>query len=95
MFLVYFDSWDHHILNLLPILIIIIFALPRQSNVTKRYVKPTFFFISFLDLLCFGIYFLLEPWFPYNFGSTIFLLISFIGICKLGITYTLKTSPGD
>ena len=86
MFLVYFDSWDHHLLNLTPILIILIFNLPRQSEVTNKYIKPTLFFVSFLDLLCMAIYLLIETWFPFNFGTTIFLLITLYGICKLSLS---------
>lgn len=95
MFLVYFDSWDHHILNLTPILIILIFLLPRKSEVTRKYVKPTLFFISFLDLLFMGIYLLVEPWFPFNFGTTIFLIITLFGICNLGLDNASKVREID
>jgi len=83
MFLVYFDSWDHHLLILIPILIIIVFNLPRQSEITNKYIKPTLFFVAFIDILCMAIYVLVEQWFPFNFGTTIFLVITLIGIYKL------------
>ncbi|MFX1504247.1 MAG: glycosyltransferase family 87 protein, partial [Promethearchaeota archaeon] len=47
MFLGYFDTWDHHLLVLTPLLIIIIFNLPRNSDLTKKFIKPSFFFFNF------------------------------------------------
>lgn len=82
MLLVYFDSWDHHLVILTPILIVIIFILPKQSEITRKYIKPSFLFFSFLDLAFMGIWFLTRSFFPFNFASTIFLVITFIGICK-------------
>ncbi|MFX1315704.1 MAG: glycosyltransferase family 87 protein [Promethearchaeota archaeon] len=81
MLLAYFDSWDHHLLNLIPILIIIIFNLPRDSKITYS-IKPSFFFFSFFDLAFVGIWYLTYPLFPYNFESTFFLLITFYAISK-------------
>ena len=49
MLLAYFDSWDHHLLNLTPLLIIIIFNLPRSSKTTRKYIKPGFIFLNFFD----------------------------------------------
>ncbi|NHJ25222.1 MAG: DUF2029 domain-containing protein [Candidatus Lokiarchaeota archaeon] len=79
MLLTYFDSWNHHLLNLIPLLIIILFTLPRKSEIVD-YIKPSLFFFSFFDLVFLGMWFLTYPIFPYNFGSTFFLLITFIGI---------------
>ncbi|MFX1343628.1 MAG: glycosyltransferase family 87 protein [Promethearchaeota archaeon] len=81
MLLVYYDSWDHHLLNLTPILIIMIFNLPRHSEITNS-IKPSLFFFSFFDLAFVGIWYLIYPIFPYNFESTFFLLVSFYGILK-------------
>ena len=82
MLIAYFDSWNHHLLILTPFLIIIIFNLPRNSDITKKFIKPSFFFLNFLDLAFMGLWFLIENWFPFNFESTIFLLLIFYGICK-------------
>ncbi|MFX1573895.1 MAG: glycosyltransferase 87 family protein [Promethearchaeota archaeon] len=79
MLIAYFDSWDHHLLILTPFLILIIFNLPRNSDITKRFIKPSFFFFNFFDLLFMGIAYI---WFHFNFESTIFLLLIFYGICK-------------
>ena len=81
MLLSYFDSWDHHLLNLIPLLIIIIFNLPRNSQITNS-IKPSFFFFCFFDLAFVGIWYLIYPLFPYNFECTISLLITFYGISK-------------
>ena len=82
MFLGYFDSWDHHLLILTPLLIIIIFNLPRDSDLTKKFNKPSFFFLNFFDLAFMGIWFLIKNWFPFNFMSTIFLLLIFYSLSK-------------
>ncbi len=81
MLLAYFDSWDHHLLNLTPILILIIFNMPRQSKITGS-IKSSLFFFSFFDLAFVGIWYLIYPLFPYNFVPTIFLIIIFYGISK-------------
>ena len=86
MLLAYFDSWDHHLLNLTPLIIIMLFNLPRGSEITKRYVKPSFFFLNFLGLVFTGLFWLTQLLFPFNFVSTIFLVFIFIGVSK----YCLK-----
>jgi len=94
MLLGYFDSWDHHLLILIPLLIVIIFNLPRNSEITNKFKKSLIFF-SFFDLAFMGIWFLTTPfWFPYNFASTIFLILVFYGIFKYGFYHTNK-SKGD
>jgi hypothetical protein len=85
MLLTYFDSWDHHLLNLTPILIIIMFNLPRHSKLTDP-IKLSLFFFSFFDLAFVGIWYLIYPLFPYNFGATFFLFIAFYAITKHCLT---------
>ncbi|MBY9009596.1 MAG: DUF2029 domain-containing protein [Candidatus Lokiarchaeota archaeon] len=82
MFLAYFDSWDHHLLNLTPLLIIMLFNLPRNSEITRKYIKPSFFFLSFLGLVFTGIFWLTDTFFPFNFASTIFLVLIYIGVSR-------------
>ncbi|MFX1427427.1 MAG: glycosyltransferase family 87 protein [Promethearchaeota archaeon] len=77
MFLCYFDTWDHHLLNLIPLLIIILFNLARQSDLTRKYIKPSLFFFCFFDLAFMGLFFIIKDFFPFNFGSTIFLIVVF------------------
>ena len=86
MLLAYFDSWDHHLLNLTPLLIIMLFNLPRDSDLTTKYVKPSFFFLNFLGLVFTGLFWLTKLFFPFNFMSTIFLFFIFIVVSK----YCLK-----
>ena len=78
MLLTYFDSWDHHLLNLTPLLIIIIFNLPRQTELLN-YIKPSLFFFNFFDILFVGIWY---PLFPYNFVGTFFLILTLLGVIK-------------
>jgi hypothetical protein len=90
MLLTYFDSWDHHLLNLLPLLIIAIFNGSQGSKVNKKYIKPSFFFLCFLDIAFMGLYILMNPninsmFFPFNFVPTLFLCYLFYGIAKYSI----------
>ncbi len=89
MLLTYFDSWDHHLLNLTPILILIIFNMPRYSEITGS-IKLSLFFFSFFDLAFVGVWYLIYPLFPYNIAATFFLILSFYGICK----YCLRKYKG-
>ena len=86
MLLAYFDSWDHHLLNLAPLIIIMLFNLPRGSEITRKYVKTSFFFLNFLSLVFTGLFWLTKLLIPFNFASTIFLVFIFIGVSK----YCLK-----
>ncbi len=81
MLLSYFDSWNHHLLVFTPLLILAIFNLPRESKVTKNYIKPEFFILSFLDLPFLGLWYLIKDFFPFNFAFTIVLILIFCGIC--------------
>jgi len=86
MFLAYFDTWDHHILQITPLLILALFTMPRNSEITRKYIKPGFFFLNFFGLVFTGIFLFIRPFFPFNFASTLFLILIFIGVSK----YCLK-----
>ena len=88
MLLVYFDSWDHHLLILTPLLIVALFNLPKDSEITKKFIIPGFFALNFLNLIFIGVWVLTISYFPYNFVSTVFLLLILYGI---GI-YSLKSN---
>ena len=88
MFLTYFDSWDHHLLNLIPLMTIILFNLSRNSRISKISIKPSIFFFNFFDLAFMGLFFLTKDFFPFNFASTVFLILSFYGISR----YCLKNN---
>lgn len=85
MLLAYYDSWDHHLLNLIPILIIIIFNLPRESEITNS-VKRCLLFFNFIDLAFLGIWYLIYLLFPFNIVGTFFLTLIFYALLK----YSLK-----
>lgn len=86
MLLTYFDSWNHHLLILTPLLTIILFDLPRNSEISGKLIKPSIFFFSFFDIVFMALYLLTQIFFPFNFASTIFLILVFIGLSK----YCLK-----
>jgi len=83
MLLTYFDSWNHHLLILIPLLSIILFDLPRNSEIYRKYIKTSIFFFSFFDIIFMGVFLLTQPFFPFNFASTIFLILSFYGIIRI------------
>jgi hypothetical protein len=82
MLLAYFDSWDHHLLILIPLLIISLFNFPKNSSIRTYTIEPSFFFFSFLDFACVGLWYLLADVFPFNFIPTISLVICFVSISK-------------
>ena len=82
MFLSYFDTWNHHLLIINPLLIIILFNLSRTSLITDKIVKKSFLFLNFFDIIFMGIFFITESFFPLNFAGTVFLLIILYGIFK-------------
>jgi hypothetical protein len=95
MLLTYYDSWNHHLLNLIPLMTIIIFNLPRHSNILN-YIKPSLFFFNFFDLIFVGVWFFTYPIFPFNFVGTFFLFLSLYGISKYLISkHTNRVNGGD
>jgi hypothetical protein len=82
MFLTYFDTWDHHLLNLIPLLIIIIFNLPRKEIMVNLFKRGLFFF-NFLDIVFIGAWFLIYVIFPFNFIPTIVLIICLYGVFRV------------
>lgn len=93
MLLTYYDSWNHHLLNLTPLIMIIIFNLPRNSSLLK-YIKPSLFFFNFFDLIFVGIWYFTYPIFPFNFVGTFFLFITFYGISKYLIGKKMENLKG-
>lgn len=83
MLLVYFDSWDHHLLCLTPLLLISLFILPKDNRIKKYFIASSFLFFCFLDLAFVGLWFVLEKIFPFNFIPTVFLLIDFLVFCLI------------
>ncbi len=93
MFLTYFDTWDHHLLNLIPLLIIIIFNLPRKEIMVNLFKRGLFFF-NFLDIVFIGAWFLIYVIFPFNFLPTIVLAICLYGVFRV-LTQNLEKLQGE
>ncbi len=85
MLLVYFDSWDHHLVILGPILSITFFYSSNSPLIFKKYVKPGFFGLAFFSMLFTGLWLLVQDLFPFNFIPTIFLLLCFYGLIKFAL----------
>ena len=85
-FISYFEVWEHHLLTLIPFLIIFLSILPENSSILKKFIKPSFYVYNFLHLAFLLIFLLTYNFFPYNFGVTIFLILNFYGIIKYCIT---------
>lgn len=88
MLLVYFDSWDLHLIILIPLLMISIIHLedlPKEHKNRAFFLKSLkrgIYFFIFIDLPIFGLIYLLKDIFPYNFIPTIFLLLIYISLGK-------------
>ncbi|MFO8019755.1 MAG: glycosyltransferase family 87 protein [Promethearchaeia archaeon] len=95
LLLSYFDSWNHHLVTFLPLLIILILTLPHNSKISSNYFKPAFFFLNFLDLAFMGIWFIIYPVFPFHCTTTFFLIVILIGIGKFGVNRKNKTYKND
>jgi len=84
MLLVYFDSWDLHLIILIPLLLISIIYIGELQNDNDQYssmqniMKKSFYFFIFIDLPIFGIIYAVRDVFPYNFIPTIFLFLVFV-----------------
>ena len=94
MLLTYFDSWDHHLLNLTPLLIIMLFNLPRRAKLID-YIKPSFFFFNFFDIIFVGVWFLTYPLFPYNFVGTFFLFVLLYSLTRYLLVKRIKIDEGE
>ncbi len=94
MLLTYFDSWDHHLLNLTPLLIITIFNLPRRAKLID-YIKPSFFFFNFFDIIFVGVWFLTYPLFPFNFVGTFFLFVLLYSLTRYLLVKRIKIDEGE
>jgi hypothetical protein len=94
LFLGYFDTWDHHLLNLIPFLIILL--LINQMNPLQRYqLKWVIFFFSFFDIVFVGYWYLTYQLFPYNFIPTVFLLLTYYVIIKIMWRERIMLNDGD
>ncbi len=82
MLLVYFDSWDHHLIIFIPLLILVILDLPGDSRIMKEFLKSALIFLSFFDLMFWGIWYFINPVFPLHYTTTVFLLVAFYGVIK-------------
>ncbi|MFX1405911.1 MAG: glycosyltransferase family 87 protein [Promethearchaeota archaeon] len=92
MLLVYFDSWDLHLVILIPLIIISIIYIEDLPNENNQYTfiqnisKKSLYFFIFIDLPIFGLIYILKEVFPYNFIPTIFLLLLFGSVGKFLLT---------
>ncbi|MFW5895603.1 MAG: glycosyltransferase 87 family protein [archaeon] len=84
--LVYFDTWDLHLILLFPLMIISILNLEETANgieekfFLQKVMKKSLYFFLFIDLPIFGIIYFVRDVFPYNFVPTIFLILLFVSV---------------
>ena len=77
MFISYFDTWDHHLLILLPLLIIQLVIFKDNNEVNLKPLKYSFLGLNFVSLGFTGIVYSLGENFPFNFLGTTLLVICF------------------
>jgi hypothetical protein len=85
MLLVYFDSWDHHLIILCPIISITVFHSSNSPDIFKKYVKSGFLGLGYFTSLFVGVWFLIHEVFPFNFVPTICLLLCLYGLIKFAL----------
>lgn len=85
-FISYFEVWEHHLITLIPFLIILLFTLPDNTTIARIFIKPSIYVYNFLNVVFLGIFVLTINFFPYNFVGTIFLILNFYGLCKYCLT---------
>ena len=95
MSLVYFDSWDHHIVSLAPFLSIFLITINSRVNlkVTRliKNFKIGYFLLALLVVPLSGLFFLTYQIFPFNLWASIFLLIIYISLLKFSFLETAET----
>ncbi|MCK4281000.1 MAG: DUF2029 domain-containing protein, partial [Candidatus Lokiarchaeota archaeon] len=95
MLLVYFDSWDHHIVSLAPFLSIFLITINSRVNlkVTRliKNFKIGYFLLALLVVPLSGLFFLTYQIFPFNLWASIFLLIIYISLLKFSFLETAET----
>ncbi len=95
MLLVYFDSWDHHLVSLAPFLSIFLIVNDNSSDLKQEKSINTFklgyYLLATLVVPMSGVFFLTYNYFPFNLWGSIFLLVIFIGL----IRFTFLTSEHE
>lgn len=94
MSLVYFDSWDHHIVSLAPFLSIFLITIDSRVNLkATRLIKNFnigYFLLASLVVPLSGLFFLTYQIFPFNLWASIFLLIIYISLLKYSLLETAE-----
>ncbi len=97
MSLVYFDSWDHHIVSLAPFLSIFLITnefnkKSSRNQIIKNFKIGYFLLVSIVVPLS-GVFFLTYQIFPFNLWASIFLSIIYISILKYSLLETEEIQP--
>jgi len=94
MLLVYFDSWDHHIVSLAPFLSIFLITINSRVNLKAtrliKNLKIGYFLLASLVVPLSGLFFLTYQIFPFNLWASIFLLIIYISLLKYSLLETAE-----
>ena len=92
MLLVYFDSWDHHLVSLAPFLSIFLITVNSRVNLkAKKMIKNFkigYFLLASIVVPLSGVFFLTYQIFPFNLWASIFLLIIYISLLKYSLLET-------
>ncbi len=97
MLLVYFDSWDHHLVSLAPFLSIFLitneFNKKSSRNQIIKNFKIGYFLLASIVVPLSGVFFLTYQIFPFNLWASIFLSIIYISLLKYSLLETEEIQP--
>lgn len=77
MLIVYYDSWDHHLMTLLPFIIIFL-LIHQDSNISL--LRLSYYLLAFLGVIFTGLFFITYMIFPFNICSLILLLMIYVNL---------------
>ncbi|MFW9826013.1 MAG: glycosyltransferase 87 family protein [Candidatus Thorarchaeota archaeon] len=73
LLMVYFDSWPHHLLIIMPFLIF--FILFNKKFKHHKWIKYLYYLMAILMVIFWGIFYLTYSFFPFNLGGLILLIL--------------------
>lgn len=89
MLLVYFDSWDHHLVSLTPFISLFLilndFDYSAYEQKWLKYFRVGYYLLASAVVLLSALFFMTWESFPFNFWGSIFLLFIYISVLKYSL----------
>lgn len=85
LLIVYFDSWPHHLIIIMPFLIFFILFNTKFKH--HKRIKYLYYLMAILMVIFWGIFYLTYTFFPFNLGGLILLILLYYSL----IVYFINT----